>query len=184
SASTGAQATANLTLTSMYTYSGQVNATCDASALGGATCSLSPSNPVAIASTATVPVTATVTVPASAAAGNYNIVVSTADTTGAPSHSLTIPLTVTKSVQDFGFGTPSPAAQTITAGQQAAYSYNVSPVGSSFPNGINFSCSGLPSMSQCNFTPNPATPGSSAVAVTMTIATTARSSSTRHLLNK
>ena len=38
--SPGGQGTANLTLTSSHFYAGQINATCDASALAGATCTL------------------------------------------------------------------------------------------------------------------------------------------------
>ena len=184
SASQGAQASANLTLASMYTYNGQVNASCDASALSGATCSLSSGNPIAIANAATVPLTATVSVPANAAAGNYNIIVSTQDATGAPSHWLTIPLTVVQNVQDFSIGSPAPATQTITAGQQAVYSLSVSPVGSSFSNAVNLSCSGVPAMSQCSFSTNPVTLGNGPASLTMTIVTTARSASALHFLGK
>ena len=184
SASTGAQASASLTLASMYTYSGSVNATCDASALSGATCALSAPNPIAIADAASVPLTATVTVPATAAAGNYNIVINTQDTSGAPAHSLTIPLTVVQTVQDFSIGTPTPANQTISAGQSAVFQFTISPVGSSFPNPVSLSCSGLPSLSQCSFSPNPVTPGSSSVAVNLTITTTARSANSRNFLGR
>lgn len=184
SASNGAQAAASLTLSSMYSYSGLVNATCDASALTAATCALNPSSPIAIADAASVTVTATVNVPGAATAGNYNIVITTQDTNGAPSHSLTIPLTVVQTVQDFSIGSPTPASQTISAGQQAVFSYNVSPVGSSFPNAVSLSCSGLPSFSQCTFSPNPVTPGGSSAAVMMTVVTTARSANSRNILGR
>lgn len=184
SASTGAQASANLTLASMFSYGGQVNATCNASALAGATCALSVANPIAIADAATVTVSAKVTVPNSAAAGNYNIVINTQDTTGTPSHSLTIPLTVVQNVEDFSFGIPSPATQTISAGEQAAYSFAVSPVGTSFPNAVSLSCKGVPAMSTCSFSPNPVTPGSGPASVTMTVVTTARSAKASHIFGK
>ncbi|MGH9493880.1 MAG: hypothetical protein ACRD3B_02685 [Candidatus Sulfotelmatobacter sp.] len=185
SASQGAQATANLTLASSFSYSGQVTATCDASALSGATCTLNPASPVTVGSGATIPVTATINIPSNAAAGNYNIGISTKDASGTPSHSLTIPVTVTvvQTVQDFSIGAPTPSTQTINAGQQATYTFSVSPVGSSFPSAVTLSCSGAPALSQCAINPSPVTPGSSTASVTMTIITT-RSSRATHLLGK
>jgi hypothetical protein len=176
SAAPAAQVTASLTLTSMFTYSGNVTATCDASALAGATCTLSPASPISVTNGSAVPVTATVTVPSTAAGGNYNININTQDSSGTPSHSMTIPLTVVPvvTVTDFAFGSPTPATQTINSGQSAVYNFAVSPVGSSFPNAITFSCSGAPTISQCSLSPNPVTPGSSSASVVMTISTTAR----------
>ena len=51
------------------------------------------------------------------------------------------------------------------------------PVGSSFTNAVNLSCSGAPVISLCSFTPNPVTPGNGSAAVVMTISTTASSAS-------
>lgn len=171
------QAIANLTLASLYSYSGQVTATCDASAISGAQCTLSPASPISLSSGASVPVTATVTIPGNATAGTYNVTVNLQGTSGNPIHSLTVPLTVVSTVQDFGFGSFSPPSQTISAGQSANYAFSVSPVGSSFPNAVTLSCAGLPALTQCTFTPNPVTPGTSSAAITMTIFTTANSSS-------
>ena len=53
-----AQVPAALTFTSTNSYSGQVNATCNASALPAAQCTLSPANPITINAGASVPVTA------------------------------------------------------------------------------------------------------------------------------
>ena len=172
------QAIANLSLNSLFTYSGQVNGTCDASALSGATCTLSPSGTVSIASGTTVPLAATITIPTDAAAGSYNITVTAQDASGGPSHSFTIPLTVGTGPQDFGFGAFTPTTQTISSGQSASYSFTLLPVNGSFPNAVNLTCSGGPSISQCSFSPDPATPGANLASVMMTVTTT--SASARH----
>jgi hypothetical protein len=174
SSAPGGQLTANLTFTSTNFYTGQVNATCDASALSGTQCTLTPPNPITIASGASVPATATINVPSNAIPGTYNISINGLDVTGSPSNSLTIALTVN---QDFTIGSLTPATQTINAGQSASYNFSVLPVGVSFANAVTFSCSGTPAISLCSFTPNPVTPGTSSAAVVMSISTTASSSS-------
>jgi hypothetical protein len=100
-------------------------------------------------------------------AGAINIYKCTIDSTtsGSPACSA---LTVT---QDFSMGAITPSSETITAGQAANYSFSVSPVGSSFTNPITLSCSNLPSGAQCNFSPNPVTPGTSSASVALTITT-------------
>ena len=80
----GASATANLTFTSEYSYSGKVNLTCDATALPSATCALSPVSPITVGIGSIIPVTATVTVPSNAAVGTYSIKLTTQDSTGEP----------------------------------------------------------------------------------------------------
>jgi hypothetical protein len=174
SSAAGSQVTANLTFTSTNFYSGQVNAACDASALQGAQCSLSPPNPITINSASSVPVTATISIPNNATPGTYNININTQDVTGAPSNSLTMMLTT---FQDFTIGVFTPATQTINAGQSTSYNFSVQPVGASFPNAVNLSCSGAPVISVCSFTPNPVTPGSGAASVVMKITTTSSSAS-------
>jgi hypothetical protein len=62
-------------------------------------------------------------------------------------------------------------------GGSASYNFNVLPVGSSFTNPVNLSCSGAPAISLCSFSPNPVTPGNSSAGVVMTISTTASSAS-------
>jgi|GEM_PF-416203 len=168
SAPPGGQATAKLTITSTFNYSGQVDATCDASTLPGGQCSMSPGNPLSVASGATVPSTVSINVPANAAPNTYNIIIDTQDVGGAPSHALTMALTVT---QDFSLGALSPSTQTIAAGQRASYTFNVSPAGASFSNPITLSCSGTPPGSQCTFAPNPVTPGGNPANVSLGIAT-------------
>jgi hypothetical protein len=63
SANPGAQAKANLQLTSTFSYGGKINATCDASSLPGAMCILTPANPLTLASGGTMSLTATINVP-------------------------------------------------------------------------------------------------------------------------
>ncbi len=172
SAPPGAQTQANLTFTSTYSYSGQVNATCAVASLSGAQCTVAP-NPVTINSGSSAPATAAIDIPNNAIPGAYSLNITSQDVTGEPTNSLTIPLTVT---QDFSIGSITPNSETITAGQSATYNFSVSPVGSSFTNPITFSCSNLPSGAQCNFTPNPVTPGNSTVSVALTITTTAGTS--------
>jgi hypothetical protein len=172
SLSPAGQGTADLTLTSSYFYSGKINATCDASSLSGAQCVLSPPNPIAVASGGNTNFAATINVPNNAANGKYNININTQDTTGAPSHSFTIALTVG---QDFEINCASPCSQTVTAGQTTgAYQLTIQPVGASFNAAVALACSNLPSLSQCMFNPSgPVTPGNSSASVVMTISTTA-----------
>ncbi len=171
------QATANLTFSSTNFYAGQVNATCDASALAGAICTLSPANPITISASSSVPVTATINVPNNAAPGTYNININSNDVTGEPTAVWTIALTV---LQDFTVGALTPSTtQTISAGQSISYNFYVLPVGSSFTNAVSLSCSGAPTISLCTFTPNPATPGNNVtgIQVALKISTTASSAS-------
>jgi hypothetical protein len=168
----GAQGTATLTITPSTYYVGKINATCDASSLPGATCTLNPANPITVSAGSPVSLLATITVPGNATLGTYNINVNTHDTTSVPTHNVAVPLTVT---QNFHI-TSSTASQTVTAGQTTgSYGLVIQPVGSSFNSAVTLSCSaGLPSGVQCAFTPStPVTPGSSSASVGMTISTIA-----------
>lgn len=168
----GSQATASLKLTSSFQYSGKINATCDASGLAGAMCTLTPSNPISVANGGTTNLTANINIPNSASAGTYNFNINTQDTSGAPSHAATIPLTV---AQDFLVTSTTPS-QTVIAGQTTGpYQLGVKPVGTSFDAAVTLSCpAGLPTGARCSFSPStPVTPGNSAVDVVMSISTTA-----------
>jgi len=166
----GAHGTDNLTIKASTYYSGQINASCDASSLSGATCTLSPANPINVNLGSTASLAATITVPSTATLGTYNININTQDTTGAPSHAFTISLTV---VPNF-LVTSATASQTVTAGQTTGpYNLTVQPVGASYNSAVTLSCSaGLFAGAQCLFNPStPVTPGSSSVSVVMTIST-------------
>jgi len=175
----GGQAAAKLTLTSSYSYSGSINTTCDASALAGAMCVFSPSNPLILASGGTVNFSALVNIPNSATPGTFNIKINTQDTSGAPIHSTSIALTL---AQDF-IVSSSTASQTVTAGQTSGpYALTIQPVGSSFTGAVTLSCtSGLPAHAQCTFNPSTAvTPGNSAVNVVMSISTASTKKANSH----
>lgn len=172
SASPGGQVTANLTLTSTL-YSGLITATCNALSLPAAQCTLSPAT-VSLTSGSAGMVGALINVPNDAVPGPYNIIINTSDSSGEPNHAWTIVLTVN---QDFVIGSLTPTTQTITPGESASYNFSVLPVGASFNGAVNLSCSGNPTNSLCNFTPNPVTPGASAAAVVLTITTSAGSTS-------
>jgi hypothetical protein len=165
----GAQGTANLNITPTTFYSARINATCDATSVPGAICTLNPANPIIISAGSSVPVIATISVSNNAAPGIYNINVNTQDTSGSPVHSLPITLTIS---QDFSIASSTPS-QTVAPGQTSnPYNLTIQPVGASFNSAVTLSCpSGLPTGAQCNFTPNPVTAGNSAAAVAMTVST-------------
>jgi hypothetical protein len=170
----GRQANASFTLTSAYGYTGKITATCNASVLASALCTLSPASPIGVASGGTTNLDVTVSIPNDALPGNYPVNISTQDTTGAPSHAASFSLTL---APDF-LVTSSTASQTVTAGQTSgAYSLRILPIGPSFNAPISLACTaGLPAQAQCLFNPStPVTPGSSAVDVVMSISTKAAS---------
>jgi uncharacterized membrane protein len=169
----GAQGTGTLTITPSTYYSGNINATCNASSLPGATCTLNPGNPIIVSLGSTASLVATISVPSNATPGTYSININTQDATGMPSHTLTISLTA---AQNF-LVTSSTASQTVTAGQTSgAYNLTVQPVGTSFASPVTLSCSGgLPPGAQCLFNPSTVTPGTSSAPVAMTVSTGASS---------
>jgi hypothetical protein len=164
----GGQGKATLTVTPLFFYSGKINATCNATALAGAQCTLPP-NPITVPSSGTTPLIVTLNVPTNANQGSYPIQIATQDTTDTPSHSFTFMVNVT---QDFLVISATPS-QTVDAGQTTgAYNLSVQPVGSTFSAAVTLSCTGLPSGAQCLFVPaGPITPGNSAVDVVMSIST-------------
>ncbi len=174
SGTSGTRATATLQLSSVYSYSGKIDATCEiGSSLPGGKCSLTPPNPISVAAGGDATVTALIDIPADAATGSYSVKIKAQDTTGAPSHNLVVTLTV---LQDFLISS-STASQSVTAGQTSGpYALRVRPVGASFNGTVTLACTaGLPAGAQCVFNPStPVTPGSSAVDVVMNIATRAR----------
>jgi hypothetical protein len=172
----GAQVTENLKLTSSFSYAGKVNATCDASALAAAMCTLTPANPIPVASGGSTNLIATINIPNDATPGAYTVIINTQDTSGTPSHSASFTLTL---AQDFRV-TSSTASQTVTAGQTSGpYALRILPVGSSFTGAVSLACTaGLPAQAQCSFSPSGAiTPGNSAVDVVMSISTKASKAS-------
>jgi hypothetical protein len=172
-ADAGSQQTANVSVTPNYI--GSVNATCDASALSGQ-CSVTPANPIPIAGGSATTLTLTLNIPSSAApqpSNNYNVNLTVTDSSGQPTQTLALPLTV---IQDFAVGTITPSTQTVNVSQSASYNFSVLPVGTSFGNAVTLSCSSTPAITAlCSFSPTAVTPGNGSAAVVMTIATTAGS---------
>ena len=70
----------------------------------------------------------------------------------------------------------NPTSRTVAAGQSGTFTLTVTPQGS-FTNPISFSCSGLPALAGCTFSPASVTPNSGAVTSTLTITTTAQTAS-------
>jgi hypothetical protein len=75
---------------------------------------------------------------------------------------------------DFSLSASSSSA-TVTAGTAATYTLTVAPLGGTFANAVNLSCSGAPAKTICGLSKTAVTPGSSASVVTLTISTTATS---------
>jgi large repetitive protein len=90
---------------------------------------------------------------------------------GNTNYAAATPVNQSFQVTDFTL-TSTPTSATITAGQTATFTLTATPQGS-FTSPISFSCSGLPAMANCTFSPATLTPGSSTVTTTLTIATTA-----------
>jgi hypothetical protein len=70
----------------------------------------------------------------------------------------------------------NPSSATVTAGQSGTFTLTVTPQGS-FTSPISFSCSGLPALAGCTFSPASVTPNSNAVTSTLTVTTTAHTAS-------
>ena len=79
-------------------------------------------------------------------------------------------VSLTGSASDFSV-TASTSSATVKGGENATYSLSVSPVGGSFSNAVNLTCSGLPAGASCSFSPSAVTPGTKSTTVTLTIAT-------------
>jgi hypothetical protein len=87
---------------------------------------------------------------------------------------LSSPSSVQLTVTDFTVGA-SPASVTVNKGQSASYTVTVNPKFGSFTNAIQLSCTGLPALSSCAFSPASLTPGANATTSTLTISTAAPS---------
>lgn len=166
----GSKASTSLTITPAYGYNGDINVTCDRKSLPAAICTITPANPITVASGATSTATVSINVPNDAKPGTYNINISSNDLDGMPSHPLSFDLII---APDFVL-TSSTTSQTVQAGQTSgAYNLTIQPVGSSFDSPVTLACTGgLPSGAQCQFSPStPITPGNSAVNIVMSIST-------------
>ncbi|MGA3348726.1 MAG: hypothetical protein ABSC33_06870 [Candidatus Sulfotelmatobacter sp.] len=171
----GAQTSAKVSVTS--NYSGSVTASCDASAFAGQ-CSVTPENPVSISTGKATILTLTVNIPNSAApqsSNAYNASMTVADSSGQPSQTVTLPLTV---VQDYSIGDFSQNGP-ISVGQSVTYNLNVVPVGAAYGNQVTLTCTIVPIFAgACTFSSNLVGPlnNGTASSVVMTVTTQTASS--------
>ncbi len=87
---------------------------------------------------------------------------------------LSAPSNVQIAVTDFTAST-SPNSVTVRAGQAATYTVSIAPQFGPFSNAVSLTCSNLPALSSCTFSPSTVTPGGSTATSTLTIPTTAPS---------
>jgi hypothetical protein len=73
-------------------------------------------------------------------------------------------------VSDFSLS-PAPSSSNVTPGNSAQFTVTIVPQGA-FGSSISFTCSGLPSLSSCTFSPGMATPFASSATTQLTITTT------------
>lgn len=156
-------------------FSGTVDLSCNTPATG-VSCSFSPSASVMPTLGNPVNVTVTVASAATSPAGQYSLAVTAASSNAPATKNQSLAL----ALMDFGL-TSSAASQTVAAGQTASFPLAVSPIGGGFPNSVAFSCSGLPTLAGCTFSPSSVTPGANTGNVTLSIATTAAIASAQPL---
>jgi hypothetical protein len=165
--STSGAQTVTLTNTgySKLTFSGITISAPFAIATTGTTCS--QANSVAAAGTCTVAITFAPTA-AGAAPGSLSF------SDNAPGSPQTVALSGTG--QDFAFAAPSGSSTSATVAPGSAATYTLSVGGEGGLSGpVTFACTGAPSEATCAVSPNPATAGSSATNVTVSVTTTAAS---------
>ncbi|MCJ7486068.1 MAG: hypothetical protein MUQ25_07885, partial [Candidatus Aminicenantes bacterium] len=111
-----------------------------------------------------------------AAGGEAQVTVFNPAPAGGASSAIVLP------VSGFTLGS-SPASATVTAGQSATYTIQLTPQFGSFDTSVSFSCAGLPSKCSASFSPTSANPGAGSITTTLTLTTTAASSSAGGLLS-
>lgn len=94
---------------------------------------------------------------------------------GSVSHSAQITLTVTASSQNFDFNLGvNPATVSTSAGNLANFTVSISATSTTFPDNVSFSCSNLPALTTCTFSPAQVASGDSTPqSVALTVNTTA-----------
>jgi hypothetical protein len=150
------------TLTAENGYSGTVTLGCTAGA--PATCELTPPKVAPAAGGTGFTVTL-----GSATPGTFNFTIQGTD--GTRTHATpTETLTVTAQSGDFTWADTGSSSATVLAGQNGSYTFSAAPVGGgTFGAGVNFSCSGLPALTNCMFNPPTIAVGASATTVAVTI---------------
>jgi hypothetical protein len=163
------------TVTLTPNYSGTVNAKCSVPQLSGAQCNITPSNPIGI-SGAPVKMGVLVNTLSNSLPGTYSVNISVTDSSGSPTQTLT-PLPAFTVAQDYAINVSNPAlaTQTITAGQSITYNLSVVPVGASYSNPVNLSCSAPLLPGNCSVAPGTVSLLSGAAAAVLTVNTNAPS---------
>jgi hypothetical protein len=160
------------TLTGLNGYSNAVQLSC-ASAGGTVppSCTLAPAAITVSASTTKFTLSAT-----SSVAGSYAFAV---QGVGSDAASTTHNAPITLNFFDFAVNS-NPDNQTVQAGQSATYQLNLTPEGlANFQQAIAYTCSQLPALSHCSFSPDQIAGGGGTAQVTLTVSTTSPIASLR-----
>lgn len=157
-------------------FTTSINLSCSAGAGSTATptCSFSPTS-ITAGQTSTLTVSglnsSTTTIPNP---DNFKVTGSTAASTSSTNQTAQLPLTILLS--DFSVYA-TPPLDTITAGQSATYTVTVAP-SNGFNQSVSFGCNSTMQAATCTFSPTSVTPnGSAPVSTTLTVKTTASTSS-------
>ena len=147
----GGQAAANLSITPSVFYAGSVNGSCNITAIAGATCTISPVNPIPVNDGSPEPVALIITVPSSATPGIYNVTLAAQDLSGFPSHSFTTAVTVPSAAgSDFQLATTQAFPASVDAGSQTTAKISITP---NYSGTVTASCDATSFSGQCSITP-------------------------------
>ncbi len=102
--------------------------------------------------------------------GEFQVIVKDPGTNSGDSNALIFPVTTFSMI-------PSLASKTVTAGEAATYSIQVTPQFGPFDTPVSFSCSGLPAECTASFSPKSVTLGAGTATTTLTLATSGSSGS-------
>ena len=162
----GSQAQAIFTITPSTFYVGSVNASCNADAITGGSCTVSFPNPIPVNTGSAVSVTANITTPPSAIPGIYNVTFSAVDTSGNPNQSAPVAVTVPAGATDTFSLTSSQAFPSgVDAPSQATAKVGVT---SNYNGSVNATCDASSFSGQCSIT----TPASITAGTPATLAVT------------
>lgn len=160
------------TLTALNGYNSAINLSCVAgTSAPPATCTFTPAKLTPTANGAAFNLTL-----GSPTAGSFAFNAQAVGTDASnTSHSLPVAL----AVYDFQI-TPDIIDPTVPAGQTATYSLNFALTGvATFPQDVTYTCTGLPRLSTCSFSPAQISAGSGTTSVSLLVATTAPIASDR-----
>ncbi len=160
------EAQASFTITPSTFYAGSVNADCNASAIAGASCTVSLPNPIPVNVGSAVSVNAMITTPSSVSPGIYNVTFSAVDTSGNPSQSATVAVTVPTGATDtFSLASSQAFPSSVDAPSQTTARVDVT---SNYSGSVNATCDASSFSGQCSIT----TPASITAGAPATLALT------------